>query len=117
MSTITIEMLVARVEVLEKQMASLLGDTTAKKKDKKNKKSQPNTDSDGEIPKKKSRISGYILFGKAVREEVKHELFPDGEKVLSSKVMSEIGARWKALDEDEKKQWNEKAQNIKDSDE
>ena len=117
MSAITIEMLVARVEVLEKQMATLTGtEIPTKKKDKKNKNTSSNPDSDGESTKKKSRVSGYILFGKAVRDEVKDELFPNGEKVLSSKVMSEIGSRWKALDDEEKKQWNEKAQNIKDID-
>ena len=117
MSTVTIEMLVARVEVLEKQIASLTTtDQTPKKSIKKDKKNTKSDDSDAEQPAKKTRVSGYILFGKAIRDDVKAELFTDGEKVKSSLVMAELGKRWKALNDDERDAWNAKAQELKTAD-
>ncbi len=78
-------------------------------KAKKTKKSSKNTDSDDEKPKTK-RISGYIIFSKAMREEAKTTLAENSdEKVKNSDVMTELGKMWKALDDDEKEAWNDKA--------
>ena len=78
-------------------------------KAKKSKKSSKNADSDDEKPKTK-RISGYIIFSKAMREEAKATLAENSdEKVKNSDVMTELGKMWKALDDEEKEAWNEKA--------
>ena len=78
-------------------------------KAKKSKKSSKNADSDDEKPKTK-RISGYIIFSKAMREEAKAALAENSdEKVKNSDVMTELGKMWKALDDEEKEAWNEKA--------
>ena len=78
-------------------------------KAKKAKKSSKNTDSDDEKPKTK-RISGYIIFSKAMRDEAKATLAENSdEKVKNSDIMTELGKMWKALDDEEKEAWNEKA--------
>ena len=86
------------------------------KKPKKEKKEKKEKD---DKPKKK-RVSGYILFQKAMREEVIHTLKEALEeadaKVKQSDVMSELGKMWKALDDEEREEWNVKAAEQKGSD-
>ena len=112
----TLELVAQRVEVLEKQMAMLLADKNVdvsddkpKKKPKKEKKS----DSDDEKPKKK-RVSGYILYSNANRDEVKDELTVEGEKPKNPDVMKELAKRWKALSDEDQATWNTKAKDLKD---
>ena len=107
----TIEMLTQRVEVLEKQMATLLKadldntntDDNPKPKTKTKTKKVENDDK----PKQK-RLSGYLLFSKVTRDEVKQELFGD-DKPKNSEIMVELGKRWKALEDDDREDWNRKA--------
>ena len=83
------------------------------KKEKKEKKEKENK------PKKK-RVSGYILFQKAMRDDVvqelKNNLQEEDAKIKQSDVMSELGKMWKALDDEEREEWNEKAAEQKGSD-
>ena len=112
----TLEIAQQRIEVLEKQMAMLLADKVldvSDEKPKKKPKKEKNTDTGDEKPKKK-RISGYILFSNANRDEVKEELTVDGEKPKNPDVMKELAKRWKALEQEEQNVWNEKAQAIKE---
>ena len=118
MSTkMTIELLSQRIEVLEKQVAALMADKTTEssKSDKKSKKKKSTkSDSDDDAPKKK-RVSGYILFGKAERNNVKAELEASTEpdtKVKSTEVMKRLGELWKALPQDEREEWNTKAKEL-----
>ena len=105
----TIEMLTQRVEVLEKQMATLLKtdldntNTDEKPKPKTKTKKVENDDK----PKQK-RVSGYLLFSKVNRDEVKQQLFGD-DKPKNSEIMVELGKRWKALEDDDREDWNRKA--------
>ena len=134
MST-TIEMLVARVETLEKQLAMLLKDQVVDvKKSKKAAKSDSKTDvsSDDEVvkvkepkkskkskdepssededkPKKKRGPYGYILFSNANRDEVKEKLHVGDEKPKNTEVMKELAQMWQTLDANEKADWNAKA--------
>jgi len=88
---------------------------------------------DGEKPNKKEkkvkkvkkedkpkRVSGYILFQKAMREDavktLNDALEEDGAKIKQSDVMKELGKMWKALEDDERKEWNDKAAEQKASD-
>ena len=89
----TIEILAERVATLEKQMAQLLSKSDPEPK-KEKKEDKPN----------KKRVSGYILFQKAMAAEAMV-----GVKVKQSDVMSELGTMWKALDDDEREEWNNKA--------
>jgi len=107
----TIEMLSQRVEILEKQMATLLQDANVKVDDKKTKaddKPKKTKKADKEDKPKKKRVSGYLLFSKVTRDEVKQELFGD-DKPKNSEIMVELGKRWKALDDDEREEWNRQA--------
>ena len=80
------------------------------KKEKKEKDDKP----------KKKRVSGYILFQKAMREDVvqtlKDALEEADAKVKQSDVMSELGKMWKALDDEEREEWYDKAAEQKASD-
>ena len=71
-------------------------------------------DSDDEKPKKK-RISGYILYSNAHREEAKEVLTVDGEKPKNPDVMRKLAEMWKALAEDEQGEWNAKAKEMKEA--
>jgi len=113
MSATSLEM---RVEVLEKQIAQLLTDKTTDDKPKKKPKKEKKADSDDDKPKKK-RISGYILYSNANRDEVKEALTVDGEKPKNPDIMRELAKNWKALSEDEQEVWKAKAKEIKDDEE
>jgi hypothetical protein len=120
--SMTLELVAQRIEVLEKQMAMLLSDKTtdesddkSKKKPKKEKKDKK-SDSDDDKPKKK-RVSGYILYSNATRDEVKEALTVDGEKPKNPDIMRELAKNWKALSEDEQEVWKAKAKEIKDTEE
>ncbi len=69
---------------------------------------------------KKKRVSGYILFQKAMRDEAKQSLEDaadeDQPKIKQSAVLSELGRMWKALSDEEREEWNEKAAEQKASD-
>jgi hypothetical protein len=120
MSATSLEM---RVEALEKQITQLLiaqtcdarSDDKPVKKAKKEKK-EKKADSDDDKPKKK-RISGYILYSNATRDEVKDALTVDGEKPKNPDIMRELAKNWKALSEDEQEVWKAKAAEIKEAEE
>ena len=121
----TIQMLEARVETLEKQLAMLLKDQVVdvkkskKSKDtdevvvkepKKSKKSKDEPSSEDEDkPKKKRGTNGYILFSNANRDDVKEKLHVGEEKPKNKEVMKELAQMWQGLDATEKAGWTAKA--------
>ena len=122
----TIQMLEARVETLEKQLAMLLKDQVVdvkkskKSKDtdevvkvkepKKSKKSKDEPSSEDEDkPKKKRGTNGYILFSNANRDEVKEKLLVGDEKPKNTEVMKALAQMWQDLDATEKAEWTAKA--------
>tara|TARA_B100001093_G_scaffold519417_1_gene608362 strand:+ start:4401 stop:5186 length:786 start_codon:yes stop_codon:yes gene_type:complete len=71
-------------------------------------------------PKTKRGPTGYLLFSKDVRPDTKAELqaeVSEGEKLKPQDIISAIGAKWKALSDEEKAVWNAKAKESVDSDE
>ena len=114
--SMTLDLVARRVEVLEKQMAALIADKSDDKKiktdDKPAKKSKK---ADKEEKPKKKRVSGYLLFSKVNRDQVKMELFSDENpgrghiKPKNSEIMVELGKRWKALEDEEREEWNRQA--------
>ena len=63
-------------------------------------------------PKTKRGTTGYLMFTSHSRSEVTAEMskaLADGEKLKPSQVVTELGARWRALSEQEKSEWNAKA--------
>ena len=108
-----------RVELLEKQVALLMKAEAvpvvapvpdAKKKAKVAKKE---VIADEEKPKKK-RTSGYLLYSADTREVVKTKLTTDGAKLKNQDIMTELGAMWKALSDEERTKWNDKAKGSDD---
>ena len=113
----TLEILAQRIEAIEKMLATLVEDKDTPKKEnkekkqKKQKKEKKPSNSDDDKPKKK-RITGYILFSNATRDEVKEQLqahLQEGEKLKSTLVMKRLGEMWKDLEQDEREAWNAKA--------
>jgi hypothetical protein len=65
---------------------------------------------DSEKPKK--RLTGYLLFSKEMRPEVKaalEEELAEGEKLQSKAVVGALAAAWKELSAEEQAEWKEKA--------
>ena len=121
MSSTTNAAIVQRVELLEKQVALLLkadvpveAVPVAKEKPaKKAKVVKKEVISEEEKPKKK-RTSGYLLYSADTREAVKTKLTTDGAKLKNQDIMTELGAMWKALSEEERTKWNDKAKGSDD---
>jgi gluconate kinase len=72
-------------------------------------------------PKTKRGTTGYLMYTGELRREVTDEMaksLADGEKLKPSQVVTELAGRWKALSDEEKAAWNEKAKakNAADSD-
>ena len=67
-------------------------------------------------PKTKRAPSGYNLFMKATRPLAKKDLeeVAAGAKVAPSEVMTELGARWKALIQADRDTWNQTAKDAKE---
>ena len=117
MSANTVQLLTQRVELLEKQLAVVLAkpDEAKEAKPKKEKKPKKDDSSDDEKPKKK-RVSGYILFSNANRDDVKTKLTTGDEKPKNTDVMKGLASMWKDLTDEERGEWNTKAQELKDAD-
>ena len=108
----TLEIVANRIAELEKQMTAVMAkleEKDEKPKKAKKEKSPKKEKADGE-PKKKRGLTGYLLFSKEKRSEVKAEL---GE-VKPTEVVTEVAKRWNALTEEERATWNERAKEDKD---
>ena len=111
--SMTLEIVAARVEALELQMSKLIEQQSDTKPDKKAKKVKKD-ESDDDKPKKK-RTSGYIIFSNATRDDVKTQITQGDEKPKNTDVMKELARQWKALSDEERDQWNEKATEIRNA--
>jgi len=104
--SMTLELAVERIVELERQMADVLKrlDVKPAKETKAAKKSPKKEKPDGE-PKKKRGLTGYLLFAREKRSDVKAEL---GD-VKPTEVITEVAKRWKAMTDDERVTWNTRA--------
>jgi hypothetical protein len=138
----TIEESLQRIEVLEKQMQSLLIINEDKKIKKNhaysNKKIKKNHANSDDTLKKKKKISGYLMHNASQRPHVKEAMEkkiadannliiaenavrPEDDqrsllKLKSTDVLSKLAAAWKALDEDTRSKWNADAALKNDTD-
>ena len=105
-----------RVEALEKQLALLLENKNEQVVEKKPKKTEKVKDDSSDDEKSKTkRVSGYILFSNATRDEVRDSLTNDDEKPKNTDIMKELARRWKELSDEDKEPWNAKAKELKDT--
>jgi upstream-binding transcription factor len=111
--TMMIQTLTNRVNELEKQKDDVVQPLQEKKdkKDKKDKKEKKEVD-----PTKPKKTSGYLIYSSSVRAEVKEQLIADGGEGKPKEVIQAIAAKWKALSDEEKAVWNEKAKAPQTSD-
>lgn len=79
-------------------------------KPKKAKKTKAKAKSDSEEDKPKKKVNAYSLFAKENRAQVKEEN-PDMD---SKAVTKELAQQWKDLDDDEKQEWKDKADELND---
>jgi len=107
-----------RVDALEKTLASQLTvqpkPLDDKKKDKEDKKEKAVAKKEKKAKAdpadvKPKRVTGYILFCNSNRDDVKTKLSIDDEKPKNTEVMTELARLWRAIDQDEKDEWNAKA--------
>lgn len=59
--------------------------------------------------------SGYLLFSSAIRGDVRSELesvLESGKKLLPQVVIKELAIRWKALEQEERDEWNYSAKEV-----
>ena len=112
--------LMLRVIELEKTVAQLVElnkdninlDKPIKTKNTKKTKKTTTNKSDDEEPKKKRPPSGYLLYINSIRQQVKEHL---GEDSGPKDVTKELAKRWKALDDAERSEWNDKSKAMKDN--
>lgn len=91
----------------------------AKKEAKKDAKKEAKKEAGESSEAPKKRQSGYLLFGKEMRADIKAAMeaeLEQGEKLKPQAVVTEIAAQWKALSDEEKAEWNEKAKTPPSSD-
>jgi hypothetical protein len=108
MSTVTFEALSARIAILEGIVKEKLGEK---------KQETSRVKKDG-TERKKRAVSAYQLFCNENRLDVRAELnanIAEGQKMARGAVLSELATRWKQLDEDEKKEWNDKKKELESS--
>ena len=111
----SIESRVAELEEQVKTLMEKLGTTT--KKDNATKKEKSSTKKDGS-PKKKRGTTGYLLFAKETRPEAKAFITTEENPTPKpTEVVTEIAKRWKALDDEERDSWNDKAKTANETDE
>ena len=108
--SMTLEIVANRIAELEKQMSAVMAkleEATTEKPKKANKEKSPKKEKPEkeEKPKKKRGMTGYLLFSKEKRPEVKEEL---GD-VKPTEVVTEVAKRWKALTDEERATWNDRA--------
>ena len=83
-------------------------------KEPKEKKSVTKKKDDGTDKPKRAK-TGYLLFQSDVRPVIREELsenLEEDEKLKPQDVVKEIAIRWKALEQDERDEWNKKAKDM-----
>ena len=104
-----------RVAELEEQVKSLM-EKLGTTKPKSAKKEKSSTNKDGS-PKKKRGTTGYLMFAKETRPEAKDFITTDENPTPKpTEVVTEIAKRWKALEDEERASWNDKAKVANEAD-
>jgi len=106
--TMMVEALNKRVDNLDEKFNGILAQPPEEKKGGKKEK-QEKKEKKEVVPNKPKKTSGYLIYSKSVRAEVKEQLIADGGEGKPKEVVQAIAAKWKELTDEEKAVWNEKA--------
>ena len=111
------------LELDELKLARKRGPSPKKSEEKsvaKSKKATKTKKDTEDKPKTKRNPTGYLLYSKEMRAEVKEELteaLDDDEKLKPQDVVKALAARWKGADQEVRDEWNTKAKTPETSDE
>lgn len=109
MSAKQLESRIAQLEQLVATLQTKADAITSVEESTKAKKEKSTVNKDG-TPKKPKAKTGYLVFSSEKREDIKKMLEEEsGEAPKPKDVISKLGAVWKALTDDEKKVFNDKA--------
>tara|TARA_R110002072_G_scaffold32406_1_gene98921 strand:- start:1016 stop:1372 length:357 start_codon:yes stop_codon:yes gene_type:complete len=109
MSAKQLESRVAQLEQLVATLHTKADAISSTESSTKVKKEKSTVNKDG-TPKKPKAKTGYLVFSSEKREDIKKMLEEEsGEAPKPKDVISKLGAVWKALSDDEKKVFNDKA--------
>ena len=75
-------------------------------------KKEAKSKDDSEKPKVKRGPTGYLMYVASIRNEVKEEMTAaadEGVKVKPQAVVTQCAAKWKALEQSDRDEWNLKA--------
>jgi hypothetical protein len=109
MSAKQLESRVAQLEQLVATLHTKADAISSTETSTKVKKEKSTVNKDG-TPKKPKAKTGYLVFSSEKREDIKKMLEEEsGEAPKPKDVISKLGAVWKALSDDEKKVFNDKA--------
>ena len=98
------------LEIDSMKLVRKRGPSPKRTEDKPKKATKAKKEKDENKPKRAT--TGYLNYSKDVRAAVKEELtaaLEDDEKLKPQDVVKEIAVRWKALDQEARDEWNEKA--------
>ena len=112
-----------RIEILEKQVLQLTEalsninlEVEVPKKAGTKAKEPKTTKKDGTL-RKKPALSGYLLFSNENRSQAKEDLLKEKEKMGRGELMKKLGEMWKALNEEERQDYNNKAKEASSEEE
>lgn len=132
-NSMSLDLAVQRIEILEKQITTLMADKLkldkdVKKAKKSAKKSADQSGSNDEADTKTKKVSGYLLHNAAQRPALKEKMeieiatankaiekdnikLPTDQhktllKLKSTDVLSRLATAWKALDDSARAKWN-----------
>ena len=102
----------AELQLDEIKIVRKRGPVPKKTAKKASKASKAAAKADATTPKKKRKITGYLLFSRENRDDVKAELvdqLEDGVKLKPQDTVRALATAWKELSSEEKARWNELA--------
>jgi hypothetical protein len=114
-----VDILTERIGAIEKKLDLIIDNMGLGDDPKKAKKAKKDKKDKDDSPKKK-RVSGYLLFNSAHRDEAKAELeaeAEEGEKIKTTDVTKKLAEMWGAIGDDGKAEWNAKAAEMKAAEE
>ena len=106
----TLEIVAARIQQLETQMERML-ELVEEKEVKRKAAKKPKAEKPKAEKAKRRGMTGYILYSKTNRAEVKAEM----EGAKPTEVVTALAKMWKELSEPERQEWNARAKEANEA--